>query len=188
MGVDCGNKYVTELNRNPQTFCKHLRPAQGHPASQFLPGLLGYDGYCQEQNRIVNETIPKLKSEIQANKGTARIAAGLLRVAQLKTRTFYDSVFSREAVENRRRAEAEATENRHRAQVTARKERVYFAASLYTKVYNTELYPVPQQLIEFVKTKAFRERTRGHPAFTEKITEKDIWKYNSPSIWKYKST
>merc|ERR1711964_224805 len=188
MGVNCENKYVHEMNRNPQRFCKHLRPAEGHPASQFLPGLLGYDGYCQEQNRIVNETIPKLKSEIQANKGTARIAAGLLRDAQLKTRTFYDSVFSREAVENRRRAEVaareEAAENRRRT----RKERVYFAASLYTKVYNTELYPVPQQLIEFVKTKAFRERTRGHPAFTEKITEKDIWKYNSPSIWKYKST
>merc|ERR1711964_781583 len=46
------NKYVHEMNQHPELFAKHLLPSEGHPATEFLPGLPGYAEFkCKDLPR-----------------------------------------------------------------------------------------------------------------------------------------
>merc|ERR1711900_15963 len=93
------NKYVHEMNQHPELFAKHLLPSEGHPATEFLPGLPGYaefkrnylglprDEYERvlsqraEEKATEDETILSQRAQVNARKERVYVAIIMWRYA-----------------------------------------------------------------------------------------------------------
>merc|ERR1711964_641048 len=97
------NKYIHEMNQHPELFAKHLLPSEGHPATEFLPGLPGYaefkrnylglprDEYERvlsqraEEKATEDETILSQRAQVNARKERVYVAIIMWRYANNKT-------------------------------------------------------------------------------------------------------
>merc|ERR1711964_726317 len=80
------NKYVHEMNQHPELFAKHLLPSEGHPATEFLPGLPGYAEFkrkalpesleSEEYERILSQ-----RGQVNARKERVYVAIIMWRYA-----------------------------------------------------------------------------------------------------------
>lgn len=62
--VPGASDYVHSLERRPELFAKHLVRSEGHPATEFLPGLLGYAEF-KALPRDVYERVLSLRAQIR---------------------------------------------------------------------------------------------------------------------------
>merc|ERR1711964_879843 len=60
------NKYVHEMNQHPELFAKHLLPSEGHPATEFLPGLPGYAEFKRKDDSDEYERVVRQRSQEKA--------------------------------------------------------------------------------------------------------------------------
>merc|ERR1711964_698395 len=80
------NKYVHEMNQHPELFAKHLLPSEGHPATEFLPGLPGYAEFKRKAlpeslESEEYETILSQRDQVNARKERVYVAIIMWRYA-----------------------------------------------------------------------------------------------------------
>jgi len=68
-------KYVSEMNKHPELFAKHLLPSEGHPATKFLPGLPGYAEF-KALSREEYERVLSQRAQVKARK--ERVYVGII--------------------------------------------------------------------------------------------------------------